>query len=180
MNESKATSCVQGTEMHTCSLLINKSADLIQDIRYLGSVGKHPLNDTFVCHRPEHVGPFLGIDAVAIACLIEIGGDKPIARPVAVIPEPIDPVLQEEWHTKYLSMVLDPVDDETYYHPWLLFHVIKGNLIPSSPLARRWRLYYDLRSQPTLDPRCQTYPPPPTEFPKPTISMPLSLRGNYV
>jgi hypothetical protein len=43
------------------------------------------------------------------------------ARRVGVIEEGFDAALQEEWHTKYLPMVIDPVDDETYYHPWLYF-----------------------------------------------------------
>lgn len=29
--------------------------------------------------------------------------------------------LQEEWHTRYLPKVIDPVDDEMFYHPWLYF-----------------------------------------------------------
>lgn len=33
---------------------------------------------------------------------------------------------QEDWRVKYLLMILDPVDDETYYHPWLYFVLSKG------------------------------------------------------
>jgi Phosphotransferase enzyme family len=34
--------------------------------------------------------------------------------------------IQEEWWTKYLPMILDPVDDETIYYPWLYFVLSKG------------------------------------------------------
>jgi len=33
--------------------------------------------------------------------------------------------LYEEWKTKYLPSILDPVDDETVYHPWLWFALSK-------------------------------------------------------
>ncbi|POR33125.1 Uncharacterized protein TPAR_06647 [Tolypocladium paradoxum] len=33
---------------------------------------------------------------------------------------------QEEWQTKYLPMILDPVDEETCYHPWLYFTLSRG------------------------------------------------------
>ncbi|KAK1598224.1 uncharacterized protein LY79DRAFT_655987 [Colletotrichum navitas] len=33
---------------------------------------------------------------------------------------------QEEWRTKYLPTILDPVDDETHHHPWLYFVLSKG------------------------------------------------------
>jgi hypothetical protein len=47
--------------------------------------------------------------------------------------------MQEEWRDKYLPMILDPVDEETYYYPWLYFVLlIKGNLIMAS-LAIRWQ-----------------------------------------
>ncbi|KAJ5353061.1 hypothetical protein N7452_002035 [Penicillium brevicompactum] len=41
------------------------------------------------------------------------------ARRVRVDPEYFDDAVQEEWYTKYLPMILDPEDDETYYYPWL-------------------------------------------------------------
>ena len=41
-------------------------------------------------------------------------------------PEHFNDAMQEEWHTKYLRMILDPVDDETIYHPWLYFVLSKG------------------------------------------------------
>lgn len=37
-----------------------------------------------------------------------------------------DDAAQEEWHTEYLPMILDPVDEEAYYHPWLWFVLSKG------------------------------------------------------
>ncbi|KAJ6019879.1 hypothetical protein N7499_002989 [Penicillium canescens] len=48
------------------------------------------------------------------------------ARRVRVDPEYFDDALQEEWHMKYLPMILDPMDDEKYYHPWLWFVLSKG------------------------------------------------------
>ncbi|KAJ6001357.1 hypothetical protein N7522_006584 [Penicillium canescens] len=41
-------------------------------------------------------------------------------------PEYFDEDLDEEWNTKYLPTILDPVDDETVYHPWLWFVLSKG------------------------------------------------------
>ncbi|KAI5789088.1 kinase-like domain-containing protein [Geopyxis carbonaria] len=32
-----------------------------------------------------------------------------------------DEDMHEEWITRYLPIILDPVDDETVYHPWLYF-----------------------------------------------------------
>ncbi|KAM5359971.1 hypothetical protein ACJZ2D_014065 [Fusarium nematophilum] len=43
------------------------------------------------------------------------------ARRVGVLDEGFDAALQEEWHTRFLPTVIDAVDDETYYHPWLYF-----------------------------------------------------------
>lgn len=37
-----------------------------------------------------------------------------------------DDAVQEEWHTKYLAMILDPWDDDAYHHPWLWFVLSKG------------------------------------------------------
>jgi Phosphotransferase enzyme family len=48
------------------------------------------------------------------------------ARRVTLSPECFSVAAQEEWHTKYLPMILDPVDDETYYNPWLFFVLSKG------------------------------------------------------
>lgn len=48
------------------------------------------------------------------------------ARRVRLDPEHFNDVMQEEWHTKYLHIILDPVDDETIYHPWLYFVLSKG------------------------------------------------------
>lgn len=48
------------------------------------------------------------------------------ARRVRVDPEYFDVSVQEEWHTKYLAMILDPEDDDAYYKPWLWFVLSKG------------------------------------------------------
>ncbi|KAJ5194429.1 hypothetical protein N7491_001767 [Penicillium cf. griseofulvum] len=48
------------------------------------------------------------------------------ARRVRPNPEYFDEDLDEEWNTRYLPTVLDPVDDETVYHPWLWFVLSKG------------------------------------------------------
>ncbi|KAJ5535535.1 hypothetical protein N7527_001789 [Penicillium freii] len=48
------------------------------------------------------------------------------ARRVRVDPEYFDDAVQEEWYTKYLPVILDPEDDETYYYPWLWFALSKG------------------------------------------------------
>jgi hypothetical protein len=45
-----------------------------------------------------------------------------------VDPEYFDDTLQEEWYMIYLPMILEPVDDERYYHPWLWFVLFKGIL----------------------------------------------------
>ncbi len=38
----------------------------------------------------------------------------------------LDPLLQEEWHAKYVPMIMDTVDDEKYYHPWFYFGLSKA------------------------------------------------------
>lgn len=43
------------------------------------------------------------------------------ARRVGVVDEAFTAALQEEWHTTYLPEVIDAVDDESFYHPWLYF-----------------------------------------------------------
>lgn len=40
-----------------------------------------------------------------------------------------DDALQEEWHKKYLPMILDPMNDE--YYPWLSFVLSKASNVPS-------------------------------------------------
>ncbi|KOS38247.1 hypothetical protein ACN38_g10946 [Penicillium nordicum] len=47
-------------------------------------------------------------------------------RRVRPNPEYFDEALDGEWNTRYLPTVLDPVDDETVYHPWLWFVLSKG------------------------------------------------------
>ncbi|WEW58270.1 hypothetical protein PRK78_003738 [Emydomyces testavorans] len=139
--------------------------------RYVGSLGKRPLNEIFLRCRPELIGPFQGANAVQQfqeACGIEISGEAPIvfthddlvapnillspgpnpkvaavidwgqagwyptyweyckARQVGLHPDAFSADLQDEWRTKYLPMVVDRVDDETCYHPWLYFVLSKG------------------------------------------------------
>ncbi|KAJ5560396.1 hypothetical protein N7513_002795 [Penicillium frequentans] len=48
------------------------------------------------------------------------------ARRVRPNPEYFDDDLDEEWNTRYLPTIVDPVDDETVYHPWLWFVLSKG------------------------------------------------------
>ncbi|KAI1905945.1 hypothetical protein LOZ12_006396 [Ophidiomyces ophidiicola] len=48
------------------------------------------------------------------------------AKRVRLNPEHFSDALQEEWRTKYLPLIMDPVHDETYYHPWLYFVLSKG------------------------------------------------------
>ncbi|KAF4974128.1 hypothetical protein FZEAL_8938 [Fusarium zealandicum] len=48
------------------------------------------------------------------------------ARWVRLAPESFSDAVQEEWHTRYLPSILDPVDDEARYHPWLYFVLSKG------------------------------------------------------
>lgn len=43
------------------------------------------------------------------------------ARRVGIVDEEFTSALQEEWHTTYLPEVIDTVDDESFYHPWLYF-----------------------------------------------------------
>ncbi|OQE31056.1 hypothetical protein PENFLA_c002G09407 [Penicillium flavigenum] len=48
------------------------------------------------------------------------------ARRVRVDPEHFSDATQEGWWTKCLLMILDPVDDEGFYHPWLWFVLSRG------------------------------------------------------
>ncbi|KAH8647525.1 kinase-like domain-containing protein [Ilyonectria robusta] len=48
------------------------------------------------------------------------------ARWVRLRPEDFSDAMQEEWHTQYLPSILDPVDNEAYYYPWLYFVLSKG------------------------------------------------------
>ncbi|RSL40831.1 hypothetical protein CEP54_016001 [Fusarium duplospermum] len=43
------------------------------------------------------------------------------ARRVGIVDETFGSALQEEWHTTYLPEVIDTVDNESFYHPWLYF-----------------------------------------------------------
>lgn len=48
------------------------------------------------------------------------------ARRVRPNPEYFDDELDEEWNLKYLPLILEPVDEETVYSPWLWFVLSKG------------------------------------------------------
>lgn len=48
------------------------------------------------------------------------------ARWIRVNPRYFSDISQEHWRVKYLPLILDPVDDETVYHPWLYFVLSKG------------------------------------------------------
>ena len=48
------------------------------------------------------------------------------ARWIKVNPTYFCDAFQEEWRGKYLPMILDPVDEETCYHPWLYFVLTRG------------------------------------------------------
>jgi hypothetical protein len=48
------------------------------------------------------------------------------ARWIKVNPAYFEDAFQDDWRAKYLPTILDPVDDETYYHPWLYFVLSKG------------------------------------------------------
>ncbi|KAK1995073.1 hypothetical protein LX36DRAFT_613175, partial [Colletotrichum falcatum] len=43
------------------------------------------------------------------------------ARRVKLDPAALSTAGQEEWRAKYLPTILDPVDEEGCYHPWLYF-----------------------------------------------------------
>ncbi|KAJ6180469.1 phosphotransferase family protein [Penicillium mononematosum] len=49
-----------------------------------------------------------------------------MARRVRIDPQHFDDATQEEWWTKYLPMILEPVDDEGFYHSWLWFVLSRG------------------------------------------------------
>ncbi|OKL59617.1 hypothetical protein UA08_05445 [Talaromyces atroroseus] len=48
------------------------------------------------------------------------------ARRVKLNPELFNDAIQEEWHMKYLPLILDPMDNELIYFPWLYFVLSKG------------------------------------------------------
>ncbi|KAK2024033.1 phosphotransferase enzyme family protein [Colletotrichum zoysiae] len=126
--------------------------------RFVGNLGKQPVNDVFLLDSLGLRGPFMG------ACGIDIDGEALIvfthndlvapnimlllrrnpkvaaiidwgqsgwlsayweyckAKWVKLYPtHRFDEAAQEEWHTKYLPNILDPVDDETHWYPWLYF-----------------------------------------------------------
>ncbi|TWU71226.1 hypothetical protein ED733_001117 [Metarhizium rileyi] len=144
---------------------------LPQDGCYIGSLCRQPLNDIFLQHRPELVGPFEGLDAVeqfqnvcginitqhsaivfthadlvAPNILLSMGPDPIVvaiidwaqagwypsywefckARRVELGSHCFNSKIQDEWRATYLPLVLDDVDDETCYYPWLQFVLSKG------------------------------------------------------
>lgn len=48
------------------------------------------------------------------------------ARRVEVASHCFSPEIQDEWRAKYLPLVIEAVDNETYYYPWLQFVLSKG------------------------------------------------------
>ncbi|KAJ0413504.1 kinase-like domain-containing protein [Aspergillus carlsbadensis] len=48
------------------------------------------------------------------------------SRRIRTNPDYFDDEVQEEWNTKYLTRILDPVDDEAFYHPFVWFYLSKG------------------------------------------------------
>lgn len=48
------------------------------------------------------------------------------ARWPTVHSEKFDEATQDEWRATYLPMIIDPVDEPMYYHPWLYFVLSKG------------------------------------------------------
>lgn len=48
------------------------------------------------------------------------------ARRVGLLLEQFDAKLQEEWHSKYLPLTIDPVDEEGVYHSFTWFFIAKG------------------------------------------------------
>ncbi|KAI5457755.1 hypothetical protein BGZ63DRAFT_433254 [Mariannaea sp. PMI_226] len=141
MNESERQAiCKELRSMVSAWRALAQESDI-----YIGSVGKRPLSDIFVAGQPERIGPFLGTGAVQNfhdTCGIDISDNAPIvvgildwgqsgwypayweyckARQVGIITEKFNSALLEEWHTSYVRKVVDTVDDERFYHPWLYF-----------------------------------------------------------
>jgi hypothetical protein len=47
-------------------------------------------------------------------------------RRIRTNPDYFNDEVEEEWNTKYLPRIPDPVDDETFYHPFVWFYLSKG------------------------------------------------------
>lgn len=47
-------------------------------------------------------------------------------RRIRTNPDYFSDEVQEEWNTKYLPRILDPVDEETFYHPFVWFYLSMG------------------------------------------------------
>ncbi|KAH7133995.1 hypothetical protein EDB81DRAFT_870702 [Dactylonectria macrodidyma] len=109
---------VEDERQSTCQklkLIVNAWRALAQD-NAESYVDIRPLKDIFISSRLE----------LRDVCGINISGSTPIVfthndlyPPNILISARPNP--KEEWHTRYLTMVIDPVDDEMYYHPWLYF-----------------------------------------------------------
>jgi len=48
------------------------------------------------------------------------------ARRVELDSRCISPEVQDEWRVKYLPLIMDVVDEEACYYPWLQFVLSKG------------------------------------------------------
>lgn len=48
------------------------------------------------------------------------------ARRVTLLPKHLSNEVQGEWRMKYLPLILEPVNDEMCYHPWLYFVILWG------------------------------------------------------
>ncbi|KAH6654898.1 hypothetical protein BKA67DRAFT_636987 [Truncatella angustata] len=127
----------------------NELKGMVVYLTSTGSINKRPLNDIFVYPSPELAGLFLGSEAVQKfhdACDVDIGRPNPRvvaildwgqsgwypwyweyckAKRVGRLETCFVATIQEGWHTKYLPLIIDPVDDELYYHPWLYFMISK-------------------------------------------------------
>ena len=48
------------------------------------------------------------------------------ARWIRMLPEQMDVGIQDKWYSKYMPLILDQVDEERVYHPWVFFALSKG------------------------------------------------------
>ncbi|KAB8229890.1 kinase-like protein [Aspergillus alliaceus] len=122
---------------------------------YIRSLSRPPLNKIFLSSHPELTGPFQDTNAVQKfqdAYRIKISEEVPIifthddfVPPNILLSPGPNPGMaaiidwgQAGWYpayweyckarrrTKYLPMILHPVDEEAIYHPWLHFVLSKG------------------------------------------------------
>ncbi|CRL29075.1 unnamed protein product [Penicillium camemberti] len=94
------------------------SCFVLSGFSVLDNPAEHPQTSGLSKSKSDHrLGPGWVVSCVLGYCK---------ARRVRVDPEYFDDAVQEEWYTKYLPVILDPEDDETYYYPWLWFVLSKG------------------------------------------------------